>query len=184
MRPALPGCSVQIMPAKWTTSHTFQVIFGSAAAVLAFLAKDPAYGPWASPVLSVLIAVQLALGVTSGKGVGGGSAPLATIAFVLGFGITALHLAACTPAQGAALANLPGLVLQDIEAGKGLPQIEADVSASIVCPGAAAGSCKTSQEIDAIVDEILVLLTDLGVIPPGLLPNVQAMHATLQARHP
>lgn len=169
---------------KWTASHTL-IVIGTAillglAAFLRQLVTDPTYGPWAAPALAIVVAILGYLGVTSGKGVGGPPGAAAILVLFVAWPLAS----ACTPAQVAAIEDVPGLVLQDLEAGKTLPQIEADVSASIVCPGAPAGSCKTAQEIDAIIDDALVLLTDLGVIPPGILPAANAMHAKLGAsRH-
>ncbi|MGA7118791.1 MAG: hypothetical protein WBY94_01775, partial [Polyangiaceae bacterium] len=87
------------MPAKWTTSHTFQVILGAILigliAALTALLKEPTLAPWVQPVLAMLVAVAGYLGVTSGKGTNGIGGGGAAGVLVLTFGLSTLT--ACAP---------------------------------------------------------------------------------------
>ena len=137
---AIPApCYYARMPAKWTTSHTFQVVIGAAMAVLAFLAKDPTYGPWAAPVLAVLAAIQGALGITSGKGVGG-AAPLAAVAFVFGFASVTTACQAEAP-----LVDLGMCIASDAIKGVPIPQIITDCNTDLATVVAALLASKDPQ---------------------------------------
>jgi hypothetical protein len=84
---------------------------------------------------------------------------------ILGVGFVASN--GCAPAQIAEEQRIEQTVLADIVAGKSRQQIEADVATIIAGqPGA---------DIAAIVDAALVLLVDVGVIPPNVLPTAVAM---------
>ena len=135
----LAPCYDACMPAKWTTSHTFQIIIGAAMAVLAFLAKDPTYGPWAAPVLAVLAAIQGALGITSGKGVGS-AAPLAAVAFVVGFASVTTACRAEAP-----LVDLGMCIASDAIKGVPIPTIVTDCSTDLATVVAALLGSKDPQ---------------------------------------
>jgi hypothetical protein len=79
----------------------------------------------------------------------------------------------CTPAQQAQITKIEQIVLADILAGKTRAQIEADVGQAL------AG--QAGADIAAIVDEVLMLLVDLGAIPAADLPRVMAMRAEHKA---
>jgi hypothetical protein len=78
-----------------------------------------------------------------------------------------------TPAQTVTLDLIESAVLADLQAGFSLPQIEGDVQAIIKATSPAA-----AVVIDAI-DAALVLLTDLGYIPAGLVPTVSSYRKAL-----
>ncbi len=90
---------------------------------------------------------------------------------ILGVGIVATN--GCTPAQIAEEQRIEQTILveqtilADLVACKTRQQIEADVATIIAGqPGA---------DVAAIVDAALVLLVDVGVIPPNVLPTAVAM---------
>lgn len=77
--------------------------------------------------------------------------------------------ASCAPAQQAVEAKVEQVILDDLAAGKTLPQIEADVAQLVAGqPGADAA---------IIVNDVLAFLIDIGVIPPGILPQARMMLA-------
>ena len=131
------------MPAKWTTSHTVQVILGAIVlgliASLTALSKDPTYGPWVQPVLAVLVVLSGYFGITSGKGAngiwGGGAAGV----LVLTFGLSTLT--ACPPGTNVPpvivtdATCLAGWITVDLENGMALPAALAD--AATRCLGSA-----------------------------------------------
>ena len=87
-------------------------------------------------------------------------------------GQTALE--ACTPAQAAVLSHIEQVVLNDLTAGKTASQIEADVAVLLAGqPGA---------DVVMIVNDAIALLIDLGVIPPGVIPQAMAVHAEMKAK--
>lgn len=87
--------------------------------------------------------------------------------------VLALHLVACKPGVFPSLSQIEQVVLTDLEAGKNLEQIEADVKA--ITPAGA--------DVVTLVDDALIVLSDLGVIPSANLASAQAMHAVLQPMH-
>jgi hypothetical protein len=119
------------MPAKWTISHTFQVILGAIVlgliASLTALSKDPTYGPWVQPVLAVLVVLSGYFGITSGKGangIGGGGGAAILMVFVGGTWISACQAAAPT-------ANLGACILADVAKQDTIAQIALDCGADI-----------------------------------------------------
>ena len=131
------------MPAKWTTSHTFQVILGAILigliAALTALLKEPTLAPWVQPVLAMLVAVAGYLGVTSGKGTNGIGGGGAAGVLVLTFGLSTLT--ACAPGTTVPpvivtdATCLAGWITVDLENGMALPAALAD--AATRCLGSA-----------------------------------------------
>ena len=131
------------MPAKWTTSHTVQVILGAILigliAALTALLKEPTFAPWVQPVLAVLVAVAGYLGVTSGKGTNGIGGGGAAGVLVLTFGLSTLT--ACAPGTNVPpvivtdATCLAGWITVDLENGMALPAALAD--AATRCLGSA-----------------------------------------------
>jgi hypothetical protein len=75
--------------------------------------------------------------------------------------------AACTPAQQALEAKVEQMILNDLAAGKTATQIEADIGQLVAGqPGA---------DAVVILNDALAFLIDIGVIPPGFIPQAQAM---------
>lgn len=100
---------------------------------------------------------------------GGVTSSLAIVAV----GSSALLSEGCTPAQQAELGQIESIVLADVQAGKTLEQIMADV-------GKVVGG-KAGVDVAVITYDILVTLIDLGVIPSNVLPQAQAHKAALAA---
>ena len=74
---------------------------------------------------------------------------------------------ACKPGQYPSFTSIEQTVLADIKlVGITIEKIEADIQ-----PFVPAGS-----NLDAIVDDVLQTLMDLGLIPSANLPQAQAMH--------
>ncbi len=131
------------MPAKWTTSHTVQVILGAIVlgliASLTALSKDPTYWPWVQPVLAVLVVLSGYLGITSGRGANGIGGGGAAGVLVLTFGLSTLT--ACAPGTTVPpvivtdATCLAGWITVDLENGMGLPAALAD--AATRCLGSA-----------------------------------------------
>ena len=131
------------MPAKWTTSHTVQVILGAILigliAALTALLKEPTFAPWVQPVLAMLVAVAGYLGITSGKGANGIGGGGAAGVLVLTFGLSTLT--ACAPGTTVPpvivtdATCLAGWITVDLENGMALPAALAD--AATRCLGSA-----------------------------------------------
>lgn len=89
-----------VTPVRWTPSHTVLVIAAAIAtgviAALGALKNDPTYGPWVQPILLVLVPLLTALGIYSGKGLGGptGGGPtgggLTTLMMFAGLGLATI----------------------------------------------------------------------------------------------
>jgi hypothetical protein len=91
---------------------------------------------------------------------------------ILGLALIA-SVAACKPGEYPSFTSVEQTVLADIKlVGITIEKIEADIQ-----PFVPAGS-----NLDAIVDDALQVLMDLGLIPSTSLPQAQSMHATLAMR--
>jgi hypothetical protein len=93
---------------------------------------------------------------------------IARVVAVVVFVIAALASTnTCTPAQQAVETKVEQTILADLAAGKNLAQIETDVATLLAGqPGA---------DAVIVVNDVLAMLIDLGVIPHGLLPQAKAM---------
>lgn len=85
---------------------------------------------------------------------------------VLGF---TLFMVGCKGALGPLFTAVENKVLTDLEAGDGLPQIEADVNALI--PGL--------QSVEDLVQSIITVLIDTGALSPNALTRAQGYKITL-----
>jgi hypothetical protein len=86
---------------------------------------------------------------------------------VIGIGGVTITTTSCTPAQQALEAKIEQTVLADLAAGKTRQQIEVDIGTLV------AG--QTGADIALIVDDAIIVLIDIGVIPPNLLPKTVGM---------
>jgi hypothetical protein len=97
---------------------------------------------------------------------------IAIISFVVGFAGTvgiATAVSACKGALPPIFQTVENKVLADIEAGDGLPQIEADVNALI--PGL--------QSVEEFVQSIITILIETKVLSPTALVRAKSYKLTL-----
>jgi hypothetical protein len=84
-------------------------------------------------------------------------------------GAFAILTTGCKGAIGPVFTAVENKVLADIEAGDGLPQVEADVNALV--PGL--------QSVEDLVQSIITVLIDTGALSPSALTRAQAYKITL-----
>jgi len=82
---------------------------------------------------------------------------------------TSMAISGCKGALGPLFTAVENKVLTDLEAGDGLPQIEADVNALI--PGL--------QSVEDLVQSIITVLIDTGALSPNALTRAQGYKITL-----
>ena len=79
--------------------------------------------------------------------------------------------AACAP-PGSPLSNVEQTILTDLKNGVALKMIEAAVATLI--PGGA--------DVDTVINDVITLLHDDGLLPPDILPKAQAIQSDILAK--
>lgn len=84
---------------------------------------------------------------------------------------TAAICSGCTPAESATWTNVENVVLTDLENGAVLDVIEAGIKQYV----------PAGADLDAIINEAIQLLHDLGLLPANILPVASSMQAQIAA---
>jgi hypothetical protein len=96
--------------------------------------------------------------------------PIMSAIFIAGgMASIAFDTTGCTPAQQAYFGQIGQIVLDDLALGKTRAQIEQDIGRAL------AG--QVGVDVAIILDDVLTVLIDAGLIPVGVLPAAKTMLA-------